>query len=206
MATVTFTWAPNPAQLGASMEAVAAALETRLVPMKAASEAMQADIQERFTTETDPSGAPWKPLSFKYIMSGWNKTHPPPYTTRRRTGTTLKDTGKLMEAATSSRAEIVTNNAVFYRTSGLPSYGLAHEFGLPGRASGELPQRSFLGMSDASAALVLGLFAEWFDGSIMLYPTSTGKIAPRHAIRGGGPGGTQFVSRSSVGKGPIPRV
>jgi phage gpG-like protein len=205
MATVTFTWAPNPAQLGASMEAVATALGTRLVPMKAASEAMQADIQERFTTETDPSGAAWKPLSWNYILSRWAKSHPPPYTTRRPTGTTLKDRGRLMAAATSSRAQIVTNNAVFYKTSGLPSYGLAHEFGLEEREH-PLPQRSFLGMSDASAASVLGLFAEWFEGAIMLYPTSTGKIAPRHAIRGGGPGGTQFVSRSSVGKGPIPRV
>jgi phage gpG-like protein len=180
--TVTFTWVPDPARIGASVEAVAAALEKTVVPIAASSKAIQADIRERFMTETDPSGTPWEPLSWKYIMSGWAKTHPPPYTTRNRTGTTLKDTGQLMEAATSSEAQVVTNNTLFFQTKALPNYGLAHEAGLPDREH-PLPQRSFLGMSDAAAAVVFGFFTEWFDQSISLYPTKLGKIGRRHAFR-----------------------
>lgn len=205
MSNVTFTWAPNPALLAASVDAVAASLNTRVVPLAAASEFIQEDIRERFMTETDPDGSPWKPLSDSYVYGGWFQKEPPPHTQRRKRGTTLKDTMALMEAASSSAAQIVTNDAVFYQTKDLPSHGLAHQFGLDERTP-PLPARPFLGMSDASAAKVWALFSEWFDESIRLYPTSTGKVGARHSITATVPGmrGRPFVSRASVGKGPLP--
>lgn len=198
MRTITFEWEPDPAVFAQRFYAVAGALENRAIPLAAASEELQSTIRERFETETDPQGKSWEPLSWKYILSGWSD---PPYTQRLRTGTTLKDTKELMEAASSSRATVIANDAVYYQTDFLPSYGLAHEAGLPGREH-PLPQRSFLGLSEAAALKIYGYFSEWFEEAVQLYATSTGKIAPRHAIHGAG---GLFVSRSSVGRTPLPK-
>lgn len=169
--SVTFTWEPDPAQLGASMEAVADSLYARVVPLEAASEAMQADIRERFETGTDPEGNPWKDWAPSYQ----------PYAAEHNTSI-LRQTDELMEAAASSEAQIVTNDTVFYQTGMLPHYGLAHESGLEERKN-PLPQRSFLGLSEQSVAIIYGFFSEWFDASISLYPTKTGKLGRRHAFR-----------------------
>lgn len=187
MSNVTFHWEPDPALLGASMDAVAASLYERVIPLEAASEAMRADIMERFTTETDPEGNPWKELSDSYVYGSWFNKTPPPFNMRRKSGTTLKDTGELMKAATSSQATVVTNDTVFYQTSALPSFGLAHESGLPEREH-PLPQRAFLGLSAQSVTVIFGFFTEWFDESIKLFPTKTGKLGRRHAFRAA-PGG-----------------
>lgn len=202
MSTVTFTWEPDPAVFARRFYAVAGALENRVAPLVAASEEMQASIRERFETETDPQGNEWKPLSDRYIKNGLRN---PPWTTRSKKGTTLKDTFALMAKATSSKAIVITADSVFYETRALPNYGLAHEAGVPDRRIGKvgnpLPKRSFLGMSDDAQTRVLGYFYEWFEEAIDLYVTSTGKIGARHAIQGEG----GFVSRASVGREPLPK-
>ena len=193
----TFVWAPNPQVYANKHYTVANALDnTRAVPLQAASQEMQADIRERFDTKTDPEGNQWDEWSESY--KAWFQPE-----INNIDGLMVR-TGALREKASASEAMIVTNDTLFYQTEMLPSHGLAHESGLPDREH-PLPQRAFLGFDDESTLKVFGLFSEWFDKSIQLWVTSTGKIAPRHAIRGGGPGGTQFASRASVGRGPIPR-
>lgn len=187
MSSITFTWEPDPVVLARSIDAVAVALENRVPPLQAASEELQADIRYRFDTATDPQGERWEE---------WSENYRPIAEAYPNIGI-LQRTGELAEVASSSEATIVTHDTVFYQTSALPSYGLEHEMG-----SEKLPQRSFLGLSDEAALKVLGLFGEWFEGAISLYPTSTGKIGSRHSIRGA----TGFVSRSSVGRGPLPRL
>jgi phage gpG-like protein len=185
LSSITFTWEPDPAVFAKSINAVALALENRAPLLVAASEEMQATIRERFETATDPEGNPWKEWSESYR----------PYAEAHNVGI-LRQSDALMEAASSSEATVITHDTVFYQTSVLPSYGLEHE-----RGSDKLPQRAFLGMSDESALKVFGLFGEWFEEAISLYPTSTGKVGARHSIRGA----TGFVSRSSVGKSPLPK-
>lgn len=148
---------------------------------------MQADIAERFATETDPQGQPWTPWADSYVDRALVEN-----------AGILHKTGALEAAATSTEATLIRKDTVFYNTGVLPSYGLAHESGLPSRKN-ELPQRQFLGMSDQSAALIFATFGEWFDRSIQLFVTASGKLSARHSLQG--PGG--FVSRASVGRRPL---
>lgn len=187
MSSISFTWEPDPAIFARSIEAVAVALEDRVPPLIAASEEVQSDIRYRFDTETDPSGDRWEE---------WSENYRPIAEAYPNIGI-LQQTGELADVASSSEATVITHDTVFYKTSALPSYGLEHEFG-----NDRLPQRSFLGVSDEAAIKILGLFGEWFEGAISLYPTATGKIAPRHSIHGAG---GLFVSRSSVGRGALPK-
>jgi phage gpG-like protein len=190
-AVVTFEWNPDPIVYANSIEHVRLALLDRSRPLVASSQAVQHDIRERFETETDPNGRQWQewsmayePVAYAYPNEG-----------------ILTQSGALKEAASSSEAVRISNNTVFYRTAMLPHYGLAHDQGLPGRKS-PLPQREFLGMSDVARNVIMGSFVEWFDRSVDLFVTATGKIGRRHAITAKQPGvrGRQFVSRASVGK------
>jgi phage gpG-like protein len=195
-ATVTFEWIPDPKVYANKFMTVADALDnTRAVPLAAASEQMQAAIRDRFDTETDPEGVPWQE---------WSERYAPIAEAYSEIGKILQWTGELADAASSTEAMVVTNDTLFYQTPMLPSYGLAHDQGISDRGTkgGGLPRRSFLGMDDNSALRIMGFFSEWFDRSIDLFITSTGKVAPRHRIRGEG---SRFIPRSAVGRGPLPR-
>jgi phage gpG-like protein len=185
---ITFTWDPDPTVFANRFFAVADALENRTLPLLAASETMQHDIRERFETETAPDGTPWEPWSENYrpVAEGYPNEG------------ILTRSGALKDAASSSEAMVVTKDTVFYQTTLLPHYGLAHDQGLPDRKAG-LPKREFIGMSDEAAMVVIGEFGEWFDRSIDLYSTGS-MVGRRHAIHGAG---GLFVSRSSVGKAPL---
>lgn len=194
MSTITFEWEPDPAVFAQRFYAVAGALQDRTIPLAAASQEMQATIRERFDTQTDPDGQKW---------ADWSERYKPIAKAFPNIGI-LQRTGELAEVASSSTATVISNDTVYYRTDLLPQYGLAHEAGIPdrGEKGGELPRRSFLGLSEAAAIQIYGYFYEWFEEAIQLYATSTGKIAPRHAIHGAG---GLFVPRASVGRGPLPK-
>ena len=185
--SVSFYWEPDPSLYAASINAVAGALEDRTAPLVAASEQLQADIRERFETETAPDGTPWEE---------WSEAYRPYAESYPNTGI-LRQSGALYEVATASETVVIRQDTVFYRTNHLPSYGLAHQFGDPGRKDA-LPARPFLGMSAQSETFIFAAFSEWFDRAIDLYVTPTGKIGRRHALQG--PGG--FISRASAGLGP----
>ncbi len=169
-----------------SINAVSQALLDRSGPLIASGEALRASIQERFDTETDPQGQPW---------DDWSESYKPVAEAYPNLGI-LRQSGELEDAAVSSDAVVITNDTVFYDTKLLPHYGLAHETGLEDR----LPQRAFLGLSDAARSVVIGNFVEWFDQSIALFVTARGNIGRRHSIRGGG---GMFTPRASVGKAPL---
>lgn len=186
--SVSFYWEPDPALYAASMMRVAEALEDQTAPLIASSEVLQQDIRERFQTETAPDGTKW---------DEWSEVYRPYAESYPNIGI-LRQSGALYDVATSSETVMIRGDTIFYRTNHLPSYGLAHQFGDPGRKD-PLPARPFLGMSAESESFIFAAFSEWFDRSIDLYVTATGKVGRRHAIQG--PGG--FVSRASVGKGPL---
>jgi hypothetical protein len=194
-ATVSFQWRPDPQVYANKFLTVAEGLDhTRAIPLAAAGGEMADSIRERFDTKTDPEGHDWAPWAESYI----NSSALPEVD---NIDGILVRTSALREAASNTSAMVVTNDTLFYQTEFLPSYGLAHESGLDDRQT-SLPQRSFLGMDDESQLRVYGYFMEWFDRTIDLYVTTTGKIAPRHAIRGAS---GMFATRSSVGRGALPR-
>lgn len=181
-----------------AMNDIAIALENKRGPLTASSEVLQADIRERFDTETDPSGDHWEPWSPNYNPVAQGESPDSLGRTFPNIGI-LQRTGELADVASSSRAIRVSNDTVFYETNMLPNYGLEHEAGNPER---NLPRRSFLGLSDQAAGVIFATFAEWFDGAVDLFVTASGRLGMRHSIQG--PGG--FVSRASVGRGPLPRI
>ena len=186
--SVSFYWEPDPALYAASMNAVAAALENQTAPLVAASEVLQQDIIERFQTETAPDGSKWEEWSEAYR----------PYAESYPNIGILRQSGALYDVATSSETVTIRGDTVFYRTNHLPSYGLAHQFGDPGRKYA-LPARPFLGMSAESETFIFAAFSEWFDRAIDLFVTPSGKIGKRHALQGEG----GFVTRASRGLGPM---
>jgi len=188
MSSVTFTWEPDPSVYAASFRAVEAALEDQMAPLVAATRVVQTDIAERFATETSPDGTPWQPWADSYADVA----------AVENVGI-LHKTGALEAAATSTEAMLIRGNTVFYQTGNLPSHGLAHESGQPDR-SPPLPQRQFLGMSEEAAALIYATYGEWFDRSIQLFVTASGKLSARHTLQGAG---GLFVTRASKGLAPL---
>lgn len=183
---ITFTWVPDPSIHANTFFTQASLLQNTAVPIAAASSVVRADIQERFETETDPFGRKWE---------DWSSSYTPVAMAYPNEGI-LKQSGDLFRAAISSKATLVTEDTIFYETGALPSYGLAHEAGLPDREN-PLPQRAFLGVDAESRATIFGLFEEWFDDIIRLYPHPEG-IRTRHSFRAAGGGGF-FLPRSAAG-------
>ena len=184
---MTFTWVPDPKVHASTMFTQASMFNKTQVPIAAASSVLRADIQERFETETDPYGVKWE---------DWSSSYYPTAMAYPNEGI-LKQSGDLFRAAISSKAILVTHDTVFYETGALPSYGLAHEEGLPDRKT-RLPRRAFLGLSPESAAKIYGLFEEWMEDIVRLYPNRarTG-IEEKHSFRAAG--GGFFLPRSAAG-------
>jgi phage gpG-like protein len=184
---VRYTWNPDPVVLGDAIFAVDAALQNRALPLALAREQVQSDVRERFETETDPDGEPWQQWADSYADRAQDNAG------------ILRKTDELYEAAISDEAVVISNDTVFYDSSVLPERGAWHQEGRPARKTkggspNPLPQRQFLGLSDAAVTVIFATFADWFDRAIMLYPTATGIIGRRHAMRGGG---GMFVPRAT---------
>lgn len=182
MSVVHFEWNPDPVVFGQAILTVEAALRDRTLPLMFAAEQTQADIRERFETETDPEGAPWQEWAESYV--DYAESFP-------NIGI-LRQTGELYERASSNQAFIISNDSVFYDPGVLPARGIWHQEGRPGRttASGSpnpLPKRAFLGLSAEAEARIMLTFVNWFDRAVDLYVTSRGRVGRRHALRG--PGG-----------------
>jgi phage gpG-like protein len=186
-AAVTFHWVPDPKVHADTFYHQASMFENTAVPIAAAGGAIRSDIRERFDTETDPWGQRWE---------DWSKSYTPVAMAYPNEGI-LKQSGDLYRAAISTNATIVTDDTVFYETGRLPHYGLAHEEGLPDRER-PLPQRAFLGLSPESTTMIYGIFEEWFNDIVRMYPTPGG-VKTRHSFRAVGPGGGFFLSRSAAG-------
>lgn len=141
-----------------------------------------ADMQERFDTETEPNGTPWKALDPNYLREKLAAGFPPEI---------LHRTGDLERAATNPDSWVIAEHELFFDAGALPSYGIIHQAGSGGENSGlrtelmenfkfsrvegekrernfgigkgnALPARPFIGMSDVAEANTWRLFDEWF--------------------------------------------
>lgn len=185
MTAVTFQWVPDPSVHADVFYQQASMFENPAVPLAAAAGAIRHDIRERFETETDPWGQRW---------DDWSKSYTPVAMSYPNEGI-LRQSGDLFRAAISTQATIVSDDTIFYETGRLPHYGLAHEQGIPDREH-PLPQRAFLGISEESAAVIFGIFEEWFEDIVRIYPSPEG-LKTRHSFRAAG--GGFFLPRSAAG-------
>ena len=191
---LVYTWEPDPFVLAESIFEVSEAMADFSRPLLFSAERTKAAIRERFETETDPDGIPWPQWSEKYAPVAEAR---PNIGILRRPEATL--------AAAAEGAVVVDGNTVFFNADELPDYGEYHQSGLPDRRTkggqeNPLPRRAFLGLDDETEAKIVAAFAEWFDGNIMLFPTSTGRLGMKHQMRSPTSQG-RFVPRST----PLPR-
>ena len=191
-ARVTYTWVPNPLVFRDAILSVEAALRDPMLPLLAAKEYVQEDVALNFYKEQSPEGEPWEPWAESY--QDYANNYP-------NVGI-LRQDEDLFDAATSEDAYVVSNDTLFFENSGLPSVGWGHQEGVPerrtkGGASNPLPARPFLGLSPQAEAVIFNVFAGWFDKSIDLFRTVTGRIGRRHAAMGYyAPKRYGFVSRT----------
>lgn len=175
---VSYEWSPDPVVEQMAIFSVAEALRDPALPLMLAKERTQEDIVQHFQMESDPSGFPWE---------DWAESYAPRAQEFPNIGI-LRRTDELYEQATSDRAFIISNDAVFYDASVIPERGIWHQEGRPlrmtrGGAPNPLPKREFLGLSPETETYIMAAFVDWFDNAVDLYVTSRGRLAPRHALR-----------------------
>ena len=109
-------------------------------------EYFQGSTQQRFTTQTDPQGLAWKPLSPGYIK-------------RKK-----KNTSLILTLNAYLRryilAQVLAADTVAWGSNRV--YAAIHNAGGNGSGiNGNMPQRQFLGVSDEDNAEVLAIVQDW---------------------------------------------
>ncbi len=221
--TVEGQWIPDPEVEANVMMEIAGHLANTARPLLASAAIARGDTQERFDTETDPSGESWAPLDPDYLESKVAAGYPEDI---------LQRTTDLKKAATSGAAWYVDEQNLVFNTGVLPSYGLIHQVGSgeenvgdafnwretvrshrASRKAGELsdfeaggahdslgigrgnalPARPFIGLSDEAIAEIALLFDQWFDEAQEIF------VHPRTGV-------AQSVIRTSRGPRFGPKI
>ena len=190
------------AQLGNYVEDVAA-------PMRAIKYIAQADVKQRFVTDTAPNGDSWVPLDPGYKR--WKEGRGGP-------GNDVDTwSGKLEDAASSSKAFKIVGGMLTYEKDALPlsrhgvNYGLILDLGtgtpsesalgrrLAGGVAGKtttvrapktgkgrgkgLPSRPFIGISHTAEIQIVAIIAAWAErGHKNMFVASSGLIHERTAL------------------------
>lgn len=186
--TVGMEWEPDPEVIARDLVAVANYLDDMLIPLRASQEIAQADIRNRFETESGPNGEAWAPLDEDYLKYKLSKGGPE---------TILTWTGALKDAASSDAPYSIGPRTLSFDMSALPVYGIFHEHGsgaemagassihkfrmkndpeyrAESKSAGEgrgigigpghaLPRRPFVGLSADAEQEIFIVFDEWFD-------------------------------------------
>lgn len=189
MSTIHVEWSPDPIVFGEALIEASSDVADLTLPIALAAQEVQADIRERFDTETGPDWEPWTP---------WSDSYAPKAEAFPNIGI-LQRTGEL--ASSAENAVVVNDDTVFFNEGDIPPYGPWHQEGVEDRGGGRggttpnaLPARPFLGLTDETVVFIYGVFEDWFSHIIEVYNTRTGKMGRRHARRG--PAGT-FIPRDT---------
>lgn len=201
-AGVELIWTPPLEVVAGQIMAIAGALEATAIPLQAAKQIAQQDMEEKFASETDPDGARWAAWSQSYLRD-------PRFASR----SILTRTGAMRGAA---RDGYFVRPDTLWWSMTEPFYWIFHELGTQtviqragiirtsagrtvtseydvyggGRGKG-LPQRRFVSITAGAQVRILAAFERWFDGAITLRRGSSGRITAR--VSSGLPEGGQFV-------------
>lgn len=201
--TVTYEWVPNPKVIQREMIKIAEYLEDMSAPIRAAKAIGQADMHERFATDSAPDGAKWAPLDDEYRVKKASMGGDP--------DDVLTLTGQLEKDAAGEKAWMVDARNVFFNTGALPFYGMIHESGSGvenagaasfgraayrqvGKESGEkggphasqgigrgkaLPRRPFIGLSADAELQIFEVFDLWFYAGTSISISKSGTVQQR---------------------------
>lgn len=198
---IEYEWVPDPIVFSEKVLHVRDELADRSVPLAISRGIIARDVEENFEGEHDPQGQPWAPWSEgedrfdpvtnRWIKGGFGRGYANNLPAGH-SGKILNWRGILKDAATNEAnyvqvsGQAVTDDSLFFNTNGLPPYWVYHEQP-SGANTGNIPQRSFLGLSDEGAILVAEEFARWFDDIIQdaavteAFTTSRGRTFRRRS-------------------------
>jgi len=218
-AVIEYEWVPDPAVFSAKILEVRDDLADRSIPLAISRGIIARDVEENFEGEHDPQGQAWAPWSSGFDAEGQRKLGDFDPVKNRwssqklgyaenlpsgHSGKILNWRGILKAAATSEAnfiqvsGQTVNDDSLFFNTQGLPPYWVYHEQP-SGADTGNIPQRSFLGLSDEGAILVAEEFARWFDDiienarTVETFTTTRGRTFGRRRIAKGQPGAGRFL-------------
>lgn len=185
---IEFDWgAVSPEELTYRLAAFAEYLEDTQLLAETIKPMLQHDMAERFDTETDPSGKPWKPL-----------VRP----AETQIGI-LQLSGDMRDKAVSDAPWEATPVGIFFDTTKLPEYWAIHDFGYSAR----IPRRQFIGVSEEEANSVQAVGYEWMGrgmdiafGGDVLRAQESGKFTSMLKFGGSKAGITTNIGRGSLGR------
>jgi hypothetical protein len=178
-------WNVDIDEVAQSLMAVEAALSDIELPLLASRRIAMQDMDDRFTTQTDPDGNEWVPLTIDYLNSTTKSSSEHP-------DDILQLTGAMREAATNQESWLITDNSLIFDSSSMPFYAMIHQEGSdpfgaagyfnehgehveaesqrfvaqggfgPGRGNA-LPQRKWIGISAEGEVKMEAVFDLWFD-------------------------------------------
>lgn len=216
---IEYEWVPDPIVFSEKVLHVRDRLADRTIPLAISRGIVARDVEENFEGEHDPQGQPWAPWSSAFDAEGQRKLGEFDPVTNRwssqkqgyaenlppgHTGKILQWREILKETASDEASylvvagQTVNDDSLFFNTHALPPYWVYHEQP-DGPNTGNIPQRSFLGLSDLGADLVGEEFARWFDDIVEdavtheTFTSSKGRTFARRRIPKGQPGGGRFL-------------
>jgi len=162
-------WGEDPILVAEDMGIAERRMKRLYIPLNQARAIIMEDIQEHFTTQTDPDGVPWEEWSESYDARQTNL------------GDILQRTYALEYAATNPDSWLVISHSqsagaygsgeVALVGSNLPDYWIWHEEGISDRESprgpNPLPRRSFAGVSDEAQEKIYATFEAYFDRALV---------------------------------------
>jgi hypothetical protein len=200
--TITMEWAPHrdePLRVAASLDEAAASLENMQAVMRAARQAVVADIRMHFDQEMGSDGS-WPARSTDTVT-----VLPGEFTPGQgfSAGTAIRDesSGPLLVDSGAGRAAVTALSAYTIQTdveggsitftAKPPHYMMEHNVGSPGRYTtggfydgpNPLPQREWLWLSEQAGEVIYELFSAFVDNAAAIVTSPSGGTVLR------GPGG-----------------
>lgn len=160
LGSMEFHWAPtnkHPMIVANKIDELSIGLQDMLPPMVAARQITVDDIKQHFEHEEGPDGTKWDEWSERY-------------TKNKKPGTKLRrsETEDLYQAVTDESAYHIVGNDLVINTAGFPRYWHVHNVGGKVGNKATLPQREYLGISEAAAFEIINVFDQWVAGEVRL--------------------------------------
>lgn len=163
--SIDFEWRPNLRVVAREFDEMAWAVQDFRSPLNISREVALGELEDRFAAGgPSPTGEAWPEWSESWANDARNQ------------GSMLRQSGEMQDAVTTRSAWVVIGDELVWNSGGAPERWLWHNDGIPGR----LPQREFIGLSDAAQNDIHTIFEGWL-GDVVTFadPGRAARIQPR---------------------------